>query len=59
MDRDKFFRCKHCGQLFPDDKCFYDEVNGYQCPNGCKESFRQPPYESPFVHEDTLPSKTV
>lgn len=58
MSRDNFFRCKHCGQLSPDDQCLHNEVTGYQCPNGCKDSYQQPPYESPF-NEDPVPSKEM
>lgn len=57
MNKDKTFRCKYCGQLFTDEEVRdYMQrlgtwsnvgVTGYQCPNGCKEPFNQPPYESP------------
>ena len=46
--RDNYTRCKHCGQLFHEEQCILSEVAGFQCPNGCKESFEQPPYQSPL-----------
>lgn len=48
MNRDDYTRCKLCKQLFRDDNERRDPVTGaYLCPNGCKETFTQPPYESP------------
>ncbi len=52
MSRDNFFRCKHCHQLFADEECFIDADKGIQCPNGCEESFEQPPYQSPLNSDD-------
>lgn len=53
MNRDNYTRCKHCGQLFPDEQCILSEVTGFKCPNGCEESFEQPPYQSPLNNEQT------
>lgn len=47
-NRDNYFRCKHCGQLWHHEQCILDNVKGYQCPSGCIEEFVQAPYESPF-----------
>ena len=52
MNRDKYFRCKHCKQLFPDEQCIIHEIKGLQCPNGCVEPFIQPSYESPFQDDN-------
>ncbi len=46
--RDNYNRCKQCGLLSADAACILDEVKGFQCPNGCEESFEQPPYEPPI-----------
>ena len=54
IPRDKMHRCPICKKLFKDDACTL-ELNkdggsdtGLQCPDGCKPSFDQPPYESPI-----------
>lgn len=47
-------RCKYCRVLFEDVKCIPDPATGaLQCPNGCKPSYDQPAYESPFQSDDT------
>lgn len=46
--RDNYTRCKHCGYLWPEEQCILDDVAGFLCPNGCKETFNQPPYQSPL-----------
>lgn len=49
MSRDNYHRCKHCKGLFPDEDCIPDTVSGVlQCPNGCRDTFQQPAYESPL-----------
>ena len=49
MKRDDYFRCRWCKGLFPDAQCARDEVtDAYLCPNGCREPFNQPEYESPL-----------
>ena len=55
----EYWRCRYCGQLFSDEEVLdYMErkgflskmdITGYQCPNGCKKPFNQPPYESPTL----------
>lgn len=52
MNRDNYFRCKHCKELYSDEQCILDDVKGYQCPKGCKEPFIQPDYESPLQQQD-------
>lgn len=48
-DRDDYTRCKHCGQLWPEEQCTINPVDGsFMCPAGCRETFQQPEYESPF-----------
>jgi hypothetical protein len=48
MTRDDYHRCKYCKKLFKDEECIPDPDTGeLQCPNGCKETFTQPPYEAP------------
>lgn len=49
IERDFFHRCKICKKLFRDDECITDEVEtkGLKCPDGCEETFIQPPYELP------------
>lgn len=47
-NRDHYFRCKHCKKLWHQEQCILNEVDGYQCPDGCIESFEQPPYQSPL-----------
>ena len=51
MDRNDYFRCPHCFELFPDEDCELTE-NGYICPNRCEPSFNQPPYQSPLNEND-------
>lgn len=51
--RDEMMRCKHCKKLFRDDECTLDPLLGLICPNGCKEQFVQPPYESPSPLTET------
>lgn len=53
MKRDEMMRCKHCKKLFPDKDCTLDPILGLICPNGCKPTFEQPPYESPFNDNST------
>jgi hypothetical protein len=49
MKRDDYTRCRHCKQLFLTADATRDPDTGaYQCPNGCKTPFEQPPYESPL-----------
>lgn len=51
MNRDDYYRCKICKQLFKNVECVLDEDEGYQCPNGCVKPFEQPQYESPMQDE--------
>lgn len=48
-NRDDYFRCRFCKELFLDEYCIPDEITGaLQCPNGCSASYEQDPYESPL-----------
>lgn len=47
-NRDDYTRCKICLVLFVTAKAEMNKDGTYICPNGCVESFNQPPYESPF-----------
>lgn len=59
LKRDEMHRCKYCRVLFADVACVPDPVTGaLQCPNGCKESFSQPPYESPFQDDTNYQDNT-
>lgn len=51
MNRDDYFRCKICGQLFTHEECTLDTIRGYLCPRGCQVPFKQEDYESPFQDE--------
>ena len=50
-NRDNYFRCKFCGVLWHQNQCVLDEIKGYECPDGCKETFEQPPYQSPLSND--------
>lgn len=52
MNRDNYFRCKHCKELFPDEEGIMIEGKGLQCPKGCVETFKQPDYESPLQQDN-------
>lgn len=48
MTRDDYHRCRFCKKLWQDAECIPDPDTGVlQCPDGCKEPFTQPPYETP------------
>lgn len=55
-DRDNYTRCKICKELFPDPDpetlTEEEKIKGYQCPRGCVETFKQPPYESPLISDE-------
>ena len=51
MNRDDYFRCKECKQLFSNDECELDQDKGYLCPNGCVKQYKMPDYESPMNDE--------
>lgn len=48
MNRDDYFRCKICKQLFSHDEGILDLDKGYMCPNGCTPPYEQPSYQSPL-----------
>jgi hypothetical protein len=50
--RDLYTRCKYCKKLSLTDDCILDPIDGYQCPSGCKETFEQPPYNSPLPSDE-------
>jgi len=47
-NRDNYTRCKFCRELWHKEQCILDGSKGYQCPDGCVETFEQPPYVSPI-----------
>lgn len=48
MKRDDFHRCRLCKKIFADAECLRDPDTGVLlCPDGCRASFEQPPYEPP------------
>jgi hypothetical protein len=59
MNRDDFTRCKHCGVLWNDEQCIIDDINGLQCPSGCKEQYQQPDYESPLQNDNQSHQKEM
>ncbi len=50
--RDTMNRCRHCRKLSKDADCEQDKVTGaFLCPNGCREAYAQPDYQSPLPSE--------
>lgn len=59
MKREDFTRCRFCKELHHDDELLFDAIVGYECPNGVKESFTQPPYESPLQNDVETDTKKL
>ena len=47
-NRDNYFRCHICGDLYHQELVNMNTTEGYICPKGCEVPFIQPPYETPI-----------